>query len=348
MKTKLLAGATAGIAAVIAVAAVLVLNTGSGDGGAQAAIRTQKGLPVAMAGQNLGAASGQGDTTGAAMALKSMAAADAATAGRSSLASTGGMGFNVSSSAPAPPMDAKGGYGYAPGPLQQQSAAGITVQGYGSASAAADSAVIEFYFSSTGYGVPAPYPMPDSGSAGGSEPASPVTPGAVTVITEDVLKPVIDAIKGAGVPAAGIEFIGQQYADPYSSSATLRVEAGDIASLSGVIQAATDAAAGLDGVMLNSSSVSYTVSDCAALEKAAMVAAVADAGERGAAFADALGAGLGEVIGASHYSYSPYGGGVCGQAYYGGPYPMGGMPYFEGQPSEVQVFANISVTYAIQ
>ncbi len=341
MKTKWLAGSIIGVAAVIAAAAVLVVATGGESGSDKTAIRTQQGLAAALAGQGLGMG---GDSTGAAPLAQ--AGADTVVSGGSGLPATGNTGVSISAGARS--MDVKGGYGFAPGPLQQQSASGITVQGYGSATATADSATVEFYFSSSGY-PDKPYPMPEP-YPGDIVPSIPPTPGEATPITEDTLKPVIDAIKAAGVGAADIEFIGQQYPDPYYSSATLRVKVGDIDSLDGVIAAAQDAAAGLDGVMLNSSSVAYTVSDCTALEKAAMAAAVDDASERGAAFSEALGVGLGDVVGASHYSYSPYGGTACDQGFYGGPYPypMGGMPYFEGQPSEVQVFANISVTYAIQ
>lgn len=332
MRTKLLAGVIAVAGAAIVAVAVLVIGAGDGDDGAQAAIRTQSGLAVALASQNVG---GDGAES----------ASDQA-----ALPASGQYGADIDVSASARSVDVKGGYGYAPAPLLQEGGGGITVQGYGSATATADSAVVEFYFSSSAYmepDKPYPYPVPESGSDG-TEPSIPPTPGEATPITEDTLKPVIDALKSAGVAADDIEFIGQQYPDPYYSSATLRAKVGDTGSLDGVVQAGQDAAAGLENVMLNSSSVSYTVSDCSALEKAAMVAAVEDANQRGADFAEALGVGLGEITGASNYSYSPYGGSVCGGGFYGEPYPMGGMPYYEGQASEVQVFANISVTFAIQ
>jgi uncharacterized protein YggE len=102
----------------------------------------------------------------------------------------------------------------------------------------------------------------------------------------------------------------------------------------------------LGDIQLSSTNVSYTVSDCTALEKEAMKAAVEDARERGAAFAETLGVGLGNVTGAAHYSYSPYGGSACGTGIVG-PYPLGGAPYIESQSRVVQVFANISVTFAI-
>ncbi len=78
-----------------------------------------------------------------------------------------------------------------------------------------------------------------------------------------------------------------------------------------------------------------------------MQAAVEDAKERGGIFAQALGVGLGPVVGASHYTYSPFGPSPCDPSF-GGPYPLGGFPYVQGQPSEVQLVANVTITYAIQ
>jgi hypothetical protein len=63
--------------------------------------------------------------------------------------------------------------------------------------------------------------------------------------------------------------------------------------------------------------------------------------------AEVLGVGLGGVTGASNYSYAPYGGTPCGSSTYG-PYPLGGVAYAEGGTRTVEVFAQISVTYAIQ
>jgi len=102
----------------------------------------------------------------------------------------------------------------------------------------------------------------------------------------------------------------------------------------------------LGDIQFSGNNVMYTVSDCAALEKAAMVEAVADAGERGAVFAEALGVGLGDVTGAANYSYSAFGENTCGGAY-GGPYPVYDTAAGSGG-GQVQVFANISVTYALQ
>ena len=241
------------------------------------------------------------------------------------------------------------GGGFAPDifPVQQSSNNGITVQGYASATADADSAIVEFYFYTNGPGAIEPLQegraVPDS--AGGGSDSSAPQPQQAEPITEATLQPVIDALTGAGVPRDQIEFIGA-YADLYSSSATLRATVTNLDSLDAVVQAGTNAAAGLGSTFLQNTNVSYTVGDCAALESAAMKAAVEDANERGAAFAQTLGVGLGSIVGASNYSY--FGGTPCDSRFFKGPYPIGGVGYFQGQPREVQVFANIGVTYAIQ
>jgi uncharacterized protein YggE len=246
------------------------------------------------------------------------------------------------------------GVDFAPA-LQAGGQTGITVQGYGSATTDPDSAILEFYFSRSGGAEPMPVPEPgttSSGSSGAADTPETIDRDAAVAsqaaqITEAELQAVIDALVGAGVARDDIEFIGQTYYDVYYASATLRAEVGNVDNVDGVVQGGQAAAANLGDIYLSSTNVSYTVSDCAALEKAAMDAAVEDANERGASFASSLGVGLGEIVGASHYSYSPYGGTAC-DGNFVGPYPMGGVAYAEGATASVQVFANISVTFAIQ
>ncbi len=236
-------------------------------------------------------------------------------------------------------------------PQAASDGAGITGQGYGLASADADSAVVQVYFSSYNYGSPVPIYAPD---ASGSAPIKPdiASPGPVGPITEADLQPVITALTNAGVAAADIEFVGQSYYDSYSASATLQATIKTLANVDSAVQAAQTAAGNLGAITLQSTNVSYTLQDCAALEKAAMEAAVGDAGERGALLAGALHVGLGSVTGASDYSYSPSGV-PCTSTYYG--YPMYyGVAYDSirangGSTSNtVQVVAQISVTYAMK
>jgi uncharacterized protein YggE len=222
---------------------------------------------------------------------------------------------------------------------------GLTVTGYGMASAAADSAILELYFSTT-----STYPKPATGSDGssssGSAPDVQSTP-ATTGITEADLQPVIDALVAVGIDRGDIEYIGGSYYDPYYASATLRVTVKDIGKLGDLMKAASDSAAGLTNVYLQGNYVSYTISDCSALEGSAMTEAAKDADTRSKALATAVSVTRGAIKGASSDAYSPFGGTACSGGYVG-PYPVGGVTYTAGQPSQVQVYATVSVTYAIQ
>ena len=217
---------------------------------------------------------------------------------------------------------------------------GLTVLGYGMASAAADSAILEFYFS-TGIAVK-PDAVPGNTGSGSSEQAQ-----TTASITESDLQPVIDAIVAEGVSRDSIEFLGGSYYEPFYSSATLRVTTRDLGKLGEIIQAGTDAAGTLTNIALQGSYVSYTISDCAGLERQALQAAKQDAEARADVLADALNVARGAVTAASTYSYSTFGGTACN----GGsiaPYPIGGVTYAVGQASQVQLSASITVTYEIQ
>jgi uncharacterized protein YggE len=304
-----------------------------GDGDAKlSGVRTQKGLAVAALTEGLTAS--RSDTSGRSAAVPAEKQA------------------GIESARPAAGYDSISGGGFAGTngrmPVQQQSNDGITVQGFGSATADADSAVIEFYFSRNGPAADTPTRQIEPGVSGAGGVAEPAAPELqeVAPITEADVQPVIDAIVGAGVAREDVQFIGQSYFDKFSSSATLRAKASNVDAVDGVVKAASAAAQSLPGVVLNSTNVSYTVKDCTALEEAAMRAAVDDAKERSAVFARSLGVGVGAVIGASNYSY--FGGTPCDPGVYPGPYPLAGIAYAQGQPRQVQVIANISVTYAIQ
>jgi uncharacterized protein YggE len=215
---------------------------------------------------------------------------------------------------------------------------GLTVTGYGMAATDADSAIMELYFSTS-----AVYPRESSSD---SQSGSATTPAA-TGISEADLQPVIDALVNAGVARSDIEYIGGSYYDPYYASATLRVTVHDVSKLGDLVDAATSAAAGLTDVYLQSSYVSYTLSDCSALEQTALAAAVSDADARSTALASALNVTRGAIKGASNEAYWPYGGTACGGGYVG-PYPVGGVAFAEGQSRQVTVYSTVSVTYAMQ
>jgi hypothetical protein len=326
------------IGALLALAALGVLVACGGDDGGDgdvSGIRTQKGLAVAALTEGLAASEGQ--------------ESDTAAPGAPVLATDGQVGGGAGSTTIGydTAISQKDSMRYGGAPLLQQSNDGITVQGYGSATANADSAIIELYFSRNGSAGDISSGRSEPVFSGGAEPAPPVQEGQeVAPITEADLQPVIDAITGAGVSRDKIQFVGQPYFDKFYSTATLRVTVDNVDSVDAVVKAANDASAGLAGITVNGTNVSYTVNDCAALEEAAMKAAVEDSQERATVFGRSLGVGVGAIRGASNYSY--FGGTPCDPGFYPGPYPLGGITYAVGQPREVQVIANISVTYAIQ
>jgi len=329
MNTRVIVAA---VVALIALAALAVACGGDGDG-KETGIRTRQGLGVAAlaAGADIGAetADKQG---GAGSPVPGAPAADSI----------------ISRGFAAPDV-----FPYPYSPLQQ-SQDGITVQGYGSAAITADSAILEFYFGGNGGVEPAQrdssVPGSSGSSPGGGTSAEPAPELAVQVqqITEADLKPVVDAIVAAGVPAADVEVIvTPYYGDPtYGGSATVRATVKNIDSVQAVVKAATSASIPAT-ISMQGTNVSYTVSDCAALERAAMDAAVKDARDRATNFAGVLGVGLGAVAGASNYSSSLYGGSPCDSQFIG-PYPMGGIAYAEGQTPDVQLMATVTITFSIQ
>ena len=329
MRYQYIAG---GLLAVAALGGLVACGGGDDDDGEISGIRTQKGLAVAALAEGLAAGEESGAASDAAAPLPAQAGGSTSTSDVAQQSLDAGFGRDAGS--------------FAGAPLLQQGVDGLTVQGFGSATANADSAIVEFYYSRNGPVTDLPAGRAEPGSAGGAEPALAPDQQEVQQITEAELQPVIDAIVAAGVPREDIQFVGQPYFDKFYSSASIRATVNNVDSVDAVVQAANNASAGLAGIVNNGTNVSYTVNDCAALEEAAMRAAVEDAGERAAVFARALGVGVGAVTGASNYSY--FGGTPCDPGFYPGPYPLGGITYTQGQPREVQVIANIGVTYAMQ
>jgi uncharacterized protein YggE len=234
----------------------------------------------------------------------------------------------------------------------------VTVQGYGSASADADSAVLALYFGREVTRIEPPVPaepgfeVPSSDAGVSEEIIELGDPGTrsfqAAEITEADLQPVVDAIVAQGVSPNDVEVtVEPSYGEPYyGGSASIRATVRDVDALEGIVDAVNDAASNLEEIFFSGPSVSYTVSDCAALEMAAMQAAVEDARERGDTFAGALGVDLGAVVGASHYSYSPFGS-PC-DSVSDDPFLMEGMAYAGGQSPEVQLIATVTITFAIQ
>ena len=336
MKIWRITGALAALLTVLAISAIACSGDDDDDdgGGSVSEIRTQKGLTVANVDQFGGgtnAESADGDDAsigeGAAPAAP---AVDVGFGGDEVIGRLGG--------------------GFAPDALQQTgSGGGLTVQGYGTATADADSARVEFYFGRYTEGEirfdePVP-PDAGSGSSGsdGDDIAEGAQPGAAEPITEAELQSVIDALESAG--ADEVEFVEQPYYDAYWASATLRATVSDLETLDGIVDAGNSAAANLGDISLQSSNVMYTVSDCSALQQAALATAIEDAGDNAQTFAAALGVTAGEMIGASNLSWYPNDGSGCDS--YWGYYPVEDIG-FVGGPAEVSAYAQVAITYAMQ
>lgn len=332
MKIRYVLGSVAALVAVLALTAAACGGDDDDDGGSVSAIRTQKGLTVANIDQ-FGAGSAEsadGDDAG-------LGAAPVVNGG-------GGVGADAAIS-----EIGKGGSGFGgPSFLQTAGGAGITVQGFGTATADADSARIEFYFGRYNDGeIRFDEPLPpevEVDSPGSSSGDDAVELQEVSPITEADLQPVIDALVAAGVSRDDIEFVEQGYYDPYWASATLRVAVNDLGALEGIVNAGTDAANGLEGISLQGSNVIYTVSDCAALQQAALGTAIEDAGDNVQTFAAALGVTAGDMIGASNLSWYPTDGTGC-DSYWG--YPVLEAGFADG-PAEVSAYAQVAITYAMQ
>lgn len=337
MKLRYIAGSLAALLVVLAVSAVACGDDeggDDGDGDTTSEIRIEKGLTVANIGVFRGGAGEEsaGDdvaTDGAAAPLAPATGENAA----------GDAAYDIG-------IGREGIAGY---PAQAvQTGAGLTVQGYGTATADADSARIEFYFGRYNE-EPKPIPVPEPGSPDGQS-SSGGSDGdiradelqEVSPITEEDLQPVIAALQAAG--AADVEFVGQGYYDPYWASASLRATVSNLDAVEAVVNAGNEAAAGLEGISLQSSNAMYTISDCSALEQAALEAAIEDAGDNAQTFAAALGVTAGDIVGASNYSYFTDDG-TCGS--YWGYYPVEDIG-FVGGPTEVSVYAQVSITYAMQ
>ena len=340
-------------------------------GGAGAEVKVDKGL-AAAAGANIGAAqqdSGQAARSAVSASQAGQSAAPASEASYEqplgapaavSAVSPGMGGSAIASEAAAYP---KGAGGASLAPLEQAGPLGIVVQGFGRATAPADTARVQFVVGRSGdiYPMPLGEPsvIPESGVQGGTvegeiAPTKPdvyPTPVPQTPITEADLQPLIDAIKAQGVSDSDIEvtIYPASYYGPYGSpTARVTVTLRDMSKVGSLIDAGNQAAAGTGTLYIQNVGVTYSVNDCDALLKEARRAAVEDARDNGAGLAEALGVGLGDIQGATEYSYDPSGYSSCqpqsGPVYY----QYEGPPYDPAQPAEVQIISNVTISFAMQ
>ncbi|KPK47521.1 MAG: hypothetical protein AMJ77_02885 [Dehalococcoidia bacterium SM23_28_2] len=347
MRTKLTLAAFALLAGALVVLAVACDGAGAG-------VTVEKGLAAAV-GQDTSGGIDQASTTDSASYAAAIAEKEEA-----ARAAYTGAAYPPTA---AYPVGGMGGESLSVSP-QLQAQGGITVQGYGRATAPADAARVQFVVSKSGEVYPTPVSVepravPGVGVDIETEPAMPPdeypTPVPPSPITEADLEPLIDAIKGEGFSDSDIEitiYSSGYYYDPYGSgSARVTVTVDNPADeVEPLVEAATEAVNESGTLMLQNVGVMYTVDDCDDLLAAARRVAVEDGRDNGAGLAEALDVGLGDVVAASEYIYSPFGPSSCDPSfdtYYAGPYGYEGMAYDPVMPAEVQIVANVTLTFAM-
>lgn len=235
----------------------------------------------------------------------------------------------------------RGGSGAPDGPT-------IQAVGYGRASAPADAARLQILV------------VPFEGGPGGpigSGPTPDATPGAEELAAA---APLVEALVAAGVPREAIRVVVSPalrsgYYGP-GGGETFRLDVALDAAGLGQLEAtlnAVNAATG-GGQSLANIGLAYSLADCAAVERQAREAAVADARARAAQQADLLGAELGALRTVEDGPTPPSGASVCGspsadQAAFDPFAPPGiSLPALDpGAPAEVTVAVEVRATFAI-
>lgn len=230
--------------------------------------------------------------------------------------------------------------------------AGISVIGYGKSSAPAETAIIQIVASEQEFGAPRP-PDPDA------------TPGEAE---REAVGPMVDALVAAGVADDDIEVVisvvaGLYYGPggPGLARVDIAVEEPTPERIDELISTAVVGAAEEDLVVAQVG-VGYSVADCAPLELEARRLALEDARTRAGLQADLLGVELGAPVATAD---APVNYSEAFSAYYGvfsptgvacsppAPVPTGGSPvsvppYDPTDQAEVNVYAQMSVTFAYE
>jgi uncharacterized protein YggE len=309
--------------------AVLALACGGEGDGREGAIRVEKGLVAA------GAFPGGGAAGGATGGGESQIAVPPVPIPAPGAATGKGADFSFDRLQLVP-----GGFSL------QGGGEGINVQGFGSATAPASTARLQlFVVGGEGF-----YPKPIECPPG--EPCPGMPPPQPTPLAQADLAPIVEAIKAQGVAEADIEVTlnPDGYYDPYGPGrASITVTISDPQDRVQPIADAARDAAETGNLFLESVNVLYSVSPevCATMERESMLAAVEDARDRAQLLAQVLGVGIGNVVFASHYSYSPFGPSPCDATALAYPEFYGGYSD-PTQPAEATLTSNVMVTFAIQ
>jgi hypothetical protein len=211
-------------------------------------------------------------------------------------------------------------------------AAGLTVTGSGTATAPADSAIIYLSYYSTYY----PEPSED--------PNKPPAPPPVASAAD--MKPVVDAVVAAGVPAANVEAT----ADPNSGGGfRLKIKMDGRptqAKVQAIVTAANTAALKSNKFATGGAQVGYLTNNCAALEGEARKLAIADGRSRANALASAAGVSLGtatamvEIAGWGYGTTCPS---STDPSIYADAYSLPGVDLLG--PAVVRVTSSVTFTY---
>ena len=238
---------------------------------------------------------------------------------------------------------------------------GLMVQGQGTASAPAEAARIEFQFTNS-YSAFGEVVEGDSSS---SETPGSTTSPELEPITQATLKPVVDALVANGIPASAIEVNtspsnSSTFSFPFpfpTSSGTAQIlvslDTPTRERVQEIVTVASDPKTLGEDVTIQAVNVSYTVSDCQSIEKAAYVAAVNDARNRARALSEALGVTIAEIPSVAEAPFAgflPSASSSSCNSQSSLPFPFNGLqePYNPSAPATVQVKKDIFATYAIR
>jgi len=231
---------------------------------------------------------------------------------------------------------------------------GPTVQavGYGRASAPADRAVLQIVA------------MPAENYGPGPIDIGPPTPNATPGdAARAAAAPVVEAIAATGVPHEAIAVVvSPALPGPFSvqdGRRSFRVDVALDGPTADRVNAAVDAAGAAmaqDNLTLVKVGLAYTVADCAAVERRAREAAMADARARAGQQADLMGAELGDASRVEDGPTPADGKGVCGapvpasdnSVYFAAGSSGSTLPAFAvGAPAEVVVNVEIRATFLL-
>jgi hypothetical protein len=230
---------------------------------------------------------------------------------------------------------------YPPGGNQQT----VRIIGKGRATGAADTARLEFKFSPK-----APSISPSPGVTAQFEIQS-------TPLSEESLKPIVDALVASGVPKDAIELKVTQprrsgIPFPFPSTSTggaqilVNLDQPTREGLNQVVTVVNEAVSKSEEIDVSQVGVEYAVKDCQPLEQKAYQTAIQDAQTRARAIAEAMGAQLGKVPSVAEPFYNVFLPG-CNS---GGKLPFGGdtTPYDPDAPAQVEVTKEIFVSFPVK